>query len=52
MFDLNTGRVDRGRVDYAGDVEIDLRWDGDRILALARRIEAALWRFERRPVDP
>ncbi|MBA2258915.1 MAG: hypothetical protein H0W18_08460 [Acidobacteria bacterium] len=52
VFDLNTGRVDRGRVDYAGDVEIDLRWDGDRILALARRIEAALWRFERRPVDP
>jgi hypothetical protein len=47
IVDVNTGRVARVPVAYAGDIEVDLAWDGDRIVGLARRMESALWRFTR-----
>lgn len=45
VYDLNTGRVHRVPLSYSGDVEADFSWDGDRIVGLARRMEASLWRF-------
>jgi hypothetical protein len=51
VFDLNSGRAERVRLQYAGDVEVDLRWEGDKIAGLARRIESSLWRFEPRKPD-
>jgi eukaryotic-like serine/threonine-protein kinase len=46
VYDLNTLRVYRVPLDYAGDLEVDLAWDGDHIAVLARRLESAMWRFD------
>jgi hypothetical protein len=47
ILNIRTGALTRVPVQYAGDVQFDVSWDGDHILASALRMESKLWRFTR-----
>jgi hypothetical protein len=45
VLNLRTGALATVPVQYAGDVQTSVSWQGEQILASALRIESKLWRF-------
>jgi hypothetical protein len=48
VLQMGTGVATTLPFQYAGDVDSDVSWDDERITALTRRMDGALWRFEAR----
>jgi hypothetical protein len=51
IVNIHTGAFTRVPVQYVGDVQWDVSWDGDHILASALRFESKLWRFSPSPLQ-